>query len=280
MASPQTDFPPIRACIFDMDGLLINSEDIITLSVDQLLLKYGRPSLPKSIRAKMMGVPKSTNGDLFHDWAQLPIQREQFAREFKDKMRLNFPNCQPLPGAERILSSLSRACNIFTRQSVELALASTTTSETFELKTSNPATSHLLGFIQPSRRVLGDDPRVGVGRSKPAPDMYLIALESLNSTVDLGAGERPILPEECLVFEDSVIGVEAGRRAGMRVIWVPHPDLAAEYQPMEEEVLAGRMEMIEIGDQWQLGQINDGWAERIASLEHFDLRKYGFDAPC
>ncbi|KAI1309875.1 HAD-like domain-containing protein [Xylaria venustula] len=277
MALPRTDFPAIRACIFDLDGLLINSEDIITASVDQLLVKYERPALPKSVRVKMMGIPKSTNGDVFHNWAQLPIPREQFARELKEQMRLNFPDCQPLPGAQHILSSLSRAVGTHTGNKAELALASTTTSETYKLKTSKPATKDLLSFIWSDRRVLGDDPRVGEGRSKPAPDMYLIALESLNSTIDLGIGGKPIQPEECLVFEDSVIG---GRRAGMRVIWVPHPDLAAEYQPIEKEVLAGRTGMVDISDQWQLGQIDDGWAERISSLEHFDFARYGLDVPC
>ncbi|KAI0976719.1 HAD-like domain-containing protein [Xylaria arbuscula] len=263
-----------------MDGLLINSEDIITASVDQLLVKYGRPVLPKSIRVKMMGVPKSTNGDVFHHWAQLPIPREQFAHELKGQMRRNFPHCQPLPGAQRILSSLSRAVDTHTGNKAELALASTTMSETYELKTSKPATKNLLSFIRSDRRVLGDDPRVREGRSKPAPDMYLIALESLNSTADLGVGGKPIRPEECLVFEDSVIGVEAGRRAGMRVIWVPHPDLAAKYQPIEKEVLAGRTGMVDIGDQWQLERIDDGWAECISSLEHFDFTRYGLDVPC
>jgi pseudouridine 5'-phosphatase len=49
-----------------------------------------------------------------------------------------------------------------------------------------------------------------------------------------------IRPEECLVFEDSVPGVEAGRRAGMRVIWVPHRGLAGEFRGKEQEVLAGK----------------------------------------
>ncbi|KAI0904024.1 putative HAD superfamily hydrolase [Ustulina deusta] len=200
-------------------GLLINSEDIITSSADQLLLT--------------------------------------------EQMRHNFSDCKPRPGAESILPNLSRARSTPMGNRVGLALASTTTSETYELKTSKPAAKHLPSFIQSDRRMLGDDPRVGEGWGKPAPDMYLIALESLNSTVDLETGEKPIMPGECLVFEDSVIGVEAGRRAGMRVIWVPHPDLAEEYRPMEKE-----------------DKIDDGWAETISSLEHFDFEKYRFDVPC
>jgi pseudouridine-5'-monophosphatase len=141
------------------------------------------------------------------------------------------------------------------------------------LKISRPETKALLDYIQPERRVLGDDSRLREGRSKPAPDIYLVALEALNSTSRTGRG--PILPEECLVIEDSIAGVEAGRRAGMRVVWVPHPYLAAEYQPREKEVLAGRMGRSQIGDEWQLGEIDDGWAEVILSLEHFDYKKYG-----
>ncbi|EPS26184.1 hypothetical protein PDE_01120 [Penicillium oxalicum 114-2] len=177
MATFETGFPAIRACIFDLDGLLINSEDIITLSTNKLLKNYGRPAFTPSIRAQLMGVPDSTNGDVFHNWAKLPI-------------------------------------------------------------------SH--------RQVLGDDPR-------------------------LGSSRKPILPNECLVFEDSVARVEAGRRAGMRVIWVPHPDMAVEYAARQKDVLAGRTGIIEIGDDWQLGEIDNGWAKSISSLEHFDYEKYSID---
>jgi pseudouridine 5'-phosphatase len=115
------------------------------------------------------------------------------------------------------------------------------------------------------------------GRGKPAPDIYLVALQSLNSGAD--CGEKTIMANECLVFEDSVAGVEAGRRAGMRVVWVPHPDVAVEYQTKQKDVLAGRTGMIEVGDDWQLGEVDDGWAECIPNLELFNYEKYGIDVP-
>ncbi|OAF61260.1 hypothetical protein VC83_01968 [Pseudogymnoascus destructans] len=192
-------------------------------------------------------------------------------------MRRHFPDCKPLPGAENLLSNLSRARSASSGDRIELALASSTKSHSYELKTSRPETKRLLSFFPSDRRVLGDDPRVRQGRGKPAPDIYLVALQSLNSAAD--SGEKAIMPNECLVLEDSVAGVEAGRRAGMRVVWVPHRDVAVEYQLRQKNVLAGRTGMIELGDDWQLGEIDDGWAENIPSLEHFDYEKYGIDVP-
>ncbi|RFU31494.1 hypothetical protein B7463_g4796, partial [Scytalidium lignicola] len=221
-----------------------------------------------------MGVPDSSNSNVFHNWAKLPISREQYARESSEQMRLNFPNCKPLPGAEKLLSNLSRARSA-SGNKIELALASSTKSHTYKLKISKPETKRLLSFFQPDRLVLGDDPQVRQGRGKPAPDIYLLALQSLNSTVE--SGGKPIMPNECLVFEDSVIGVEGGRRAGMRVVWVPHPDVAVEYQARQKDVLAGRMGVTEVGDDWQLGEIDDGWAESIPNLEHFNYEKYGIN---
>lgn len=61
-----------------MDGLLLNTEDIYTRCADIVLAKYNRPGLPWSLKARMMGVPGSSNGDTFHAWAQLPIPRSQY----------------------------------------------------------------------------------------------------------------------------------------------------------------------------------------------------------
>lgn len=268
--------PAIRACIFDMDGLLINSEDVITRALNQLLEKYGRPVMTSSIRAKLMGITDSSNGDIFHDYAQLPISREQWGRESKELMRQLFRDCEPLPGAEKLLANLSRASSA-SGEKIELALASSTKTETYGLKISRPETKRLLDLFQSKRRILGDDPRVPDGRGKPAPDIYLIALEVLNSS--LGPSEKTIRPSEFLVFEDSVAGVEAGRRAGMRVVWVPNADVVNEYQARHREILAGRSGDFEVGDDWQLGDVDDGWAESIPSLEHFHYKRYGINLP-
>ncbi len=255
-----------------MDGLLINSEDLITLSTNRLLEKYDRPKLTRSIRAQLMGVPNSTNGDPFHDWAKLPIPAND-----SPVSRLSRCGCifglRATAWCRAATFDLSRARSASSGEPIKLALASSTKSNSYEIKTSRPETKRLLSFFPPDRRVLGDDPRVREGRGKPAPDIYLVALQALNAAAD--PGEETIMPNECLVFEDSVVGVEAGRRAGMRVIWVPHPDVAIEYQAMKEDVLAGRSGMTDIGDHRQLGEVDDGWAESIDGLTLFNYEKYG-----
>jgi pseudouridine-5'-monophosphatase len=100
-----------------------------------------------------------------------------------------------------------------------------------------------------------------------------MALRTINK--NLGKEEASILPEQCLVFEDGVPGVEAGRRAKMRVVWVSHQALWAEFRDKEQLVLAGRTGLIQIGDEWQLGEINDGWAVKLSSLEQFPYHDFG-----
>ena len=162
-----------------------------------------------------------------------------------------------------------------------MALASSTKKATFELKTQREEIKRLLSVFGEERRVLGDDGRVKEGRGKPRSDIYLVALEALNaSRAESGKareGRGPILPSECLVFEDSIVGVEAGRRAGMRVVWVPHVKLVDEYRGMWGDILAGRTGMVKVGNEEQLGEVGDGWAESIGSLEEFDYGKYGIE---
>ena len=50
-------FPKIRACLFDMDGLLLDTEDIYNKCNNIILQEYGRPDLPWNVKAQMQGRP-------------------------------------------------------------------------------------------------------------------------------------------------------------------------------------------------------------------------------
>lgn len=259
-------FPPIRACLFDMDGLLLDTEDIYTLCINTILAEHGRGTLPWSIKAKLQGRPGPAANKLFNDWAQLPMSNDEYLTQLSALQRQHFPSAKPLPGVPELLKHLDSV-----KDKVHIALATSSHKGNFDLKS-----NHLKDFFSvfpQNRRVLGDDTRLQPGRGKPLPDIFLLALKTINDS--LPEGEEPIKPEECLVFEDSVPGVESGRRAGMRVIWCPHPMLKKEYAGREEEVLAGRTG--EAGDieTDQLGELGDGWAQYLETLENFPYAKYG-----
>ncbi|CAK7225137.1 hypothetical protein SBRCBS47491_005789 [Sporothrix bragantina] len=282
--APKTDFPPIRACLFDMDGLLLDTEDIYTRCINTILERHGRPKMPWSVKAKLQGRPMTESNKIFMAWSQLPIPLEQFQKENAELQSQHFPHALPLAGVEELLATLDSTRYWETKDAaaaeggaksghrVHIALATSSQTVNFNLKTSK--LHDLFSVFEAPRRVLGDDPRIGSGRGKPLPDIYLLALKTINET--LAPGEKPITPEECLVFEDSVPGVEAGRRAGMRVVWCPHPDLKVEYAGREPEVLAGTTgEAGEAGNDTPPGEIEDGWSEYLPTLEKFPYDHYG-----
>ena len=171
-----------------------------------------------------------------------------------------------------------------------MALATSSHKINFKLKTAH-LEDELFHLFPAENRVLGDDERIGPGRGKPAPDIWLVALETINGPLR-AQGKAEIKPEECLVFEDSVPGVESGRRAGMQVVWCPHEGLRREYLGREKEVLAGltgehkeqQEKDREIGvvahdgskrKTGRPGEIGDGWGRLVETLEGFPYRGFG-----
>ncbi|PYH96622.1 HAD superfamily hydrolase [Aspergillus ellipticus CBS 707.79] len=288
MPSSTPALPRVRACLFDMDGLLIDSEDIYTTITNTILEEFGKPPLPWSIKAQLQGRPFPEASKIFHQWAQLPISPEEYAVKQSTLQQERFPGTQPLPGVRDLLSKLLSTQT--TDQPVSIALATSSHHRNFKLKSDH--LGDLFSAFPESQQVLGDDPRIGKGRGKPLPDIYLIALETINSNLR-AKGETEIKPEECLVFEDAVPGVEAGRRAGMRVVWVPHPGLLEAYKGREAEVLAGltgehkeaeKSEPEREADEiisgllktaGKPGEIGDGWGELLPSLENFPFERFG-----
>ncbi|KAL9529040.1 hypothetical protein SMMN14_07140 [Sphaerulina musiva] len=311
--APQKQLPTIKACLFDMDGLLIDSEDKYTICTNEVLNEYGRPNLPWHIKAQLQGRPGPTASKILFDWAQLPITPEEYLVKISSRQQQHFRTCAPLPGVINLLQTLKHRSSSSSSSSspststststsprrIELALATSSHSTNFHLKTAH-LESNVFSVFNPLHRVLGDDSRIGKGRGKPLPDIWLVALKTINDRLEQEKpeGYEKIKPEECLVFEDSVPGTESARRAGMQVVWCPHPGLLKEFEGREERVLAGLMGQYreeekeeeqeqELGGKkdesgivrqsGQTGEIGDGWGRLLLSLEDFPYAEYGIE---
>lgn len=212
-------------------------------------------------------------------WAKLPISVDEFAAKV-GAQRKPFRHCELLPGVSTLLHNLSKAVS----SQLHLAIASSAERDFFKLKTDK--FQEVLSVIPEDHRIFGDDAIMAGCKGKPAPDIFMKTLHRINDS--LGAHERPIGPEECLVFEDSTAGVEAGRRAGMRVAWVPHPGLLEVYRGREGVVLngmldgnngdshEGRAELGQLAD-IHLQKSMDGRATLVTNLENFPYGYHGLD---
>ncbi|KAI0775791.1 HAD-like protein [Trametes elegans] len=219
--------PKIEYVIFDMDGLLIDSERVYTDVTNELLAPYGK-EMTWDIKAGLMGKPERDAAlHLLSFFPDLPpsFTPEHYLAARRRLQDERWPSVQPLPGALRLVQHLHR-------RRVPIALATGSQRRNFELKSSHLGA--LFGCFE-GRVVCADDGLVRPGRGKPHPDIFLVAAAKFLQR-DVGAGEvgeDHVSEEEKaerakgLVFEDAIPGVQAAKRAGMKVAWVPDPNLLA-----------------------------------------------------
>lgn len=194
-------FKPVTHVLFDMDGLLLDTESLYTEATQRVTQRYGK-DYTWEIKAAVMGTPGSEAMRVIIDRLQLPLTVEQLEAELHQMHAELFPTAQLMPGAERLVSHLHRC-------GVPIAVATSSKRDSFVLKTS----CHKELFAKFHHIVCGGDD-AEVSKGKPHPDIFLVAA---------GKFENAPPPEKVLVFEDSPNGVLAAVAAGMQVVMVPDP---------------------------------------------------------
>lgn len=192
----------IEAVIFDMDGVLIDSEQVWDAAREQLTRERGGRWHDRAQR-DMMGMSSPEWSAYMHDELGLPEPPEEINEEVVRRMSGLYRERLPmLPGAHEAVERLA-AC-------WPLGLASSSNRPIIEL------VLELAGLARFFRVTVSSEE---VGRGKPAPDVYLEAAHRLG-----------VPAERCAAVEDSHNGIRSAHAAGMRVVAIPN----REFPPDEE----------------------------------------------
>ena len=220
--------PEYAAIIFDVDGLIVDSEELYSRTYIETLADFGK-TLVKENYTACVGIPVEENAAHAVEHFNLSTTPEAYCEAWMGRFEaaISVPGgIDLMPG---ILDLLEHVEGVY-----ELALASSTKQPRMRTTVVNGLMHHL-DYHSPEHLfsviLSGSD----VVHTKPAPDIYLLAAEKLG-----------VEPSKCLVFEDSQAGVIAAKSAGMTVWAVPNFFTSHQDHPQADRILHSLDEAIEL----------------------------------
>lgn len=200
-------FTQIKAVIFDLDGTLVDSMGLWK-EIDIAFLKERGIEYHEDLQDKIEGMSFAETAVFCKEYYHLSESAEQLQEIWnemaKDKYRYEV---LPKPGVMAFLERLKE-------RGIKMGIA---TSNSHELIGAVNDAHHFDAYMDCIVSACS------VERGKPAPDVYFEAARQLG-----------VKPEECLVFEDVIKGIEAGKNAGMRVCAVEDAFSAAQREKKKE----------------------------------------------
>jgi HAD superfamily hydrolase (TIGR01509 family) len=190
-----TDAPLLSAVIFDLDGLIVNSEDVYEQADVEVLRRRGKV-YTADLRAQMMGRPTAESLRKMIEWHALEDTLELLEAErslLRDK--LLDESIEPMPGLHQLLGALDAA---------QIPKAIGTSGH-------RSYVTYVLDRLGLQARFQFALTSEDVVYGKPAPDVYQLAAAKLG-----------FAPAQTMVLEDSVNGCRAGVAAGAFTIAVPN----------------------------------------------------------
>ena len=202
----------LKAVLFDFNGVIINDELIHEQLIEQILIEENlRPKLGefqkfclgRSDRASLTDLLNHRGRVVTETYLQQLIQCK--AKAYQQHLE-NLEKLPLYPGLEDFIFKLRARC-VFEGDSLKLAVVSGAIRCEVELVLNRANLAKYFTVI-----VAGDETTI----SKPEPDSYLLAVERLNQQYS-GLNLQPC---ECLAIEDTLAGIQAAKRAGIKVVGV------------------------------------------------------------
>ena len=196
----------IEAVVFDLDGVLLDSEQIWDEVREQLARERDGRWHDGAQRA-MMGMSSTEWSQYMHDEIGLPEPPEEISAEVVRRLEARYR--QHLPLLDGAVEAVDRLAARW-----PLGIASSSNREVIDLVLDLSGLAPLFKVTVSSEEV---------ARGKPAPDVYLEAARRLG-----------VAPERSAAIEDSENGIRAAKAAGMRVVAIPNPHFPPDPEALEQ----------------------------------------------
>lgn len=189
----------IKAVIYDMDGLMINSEPVHIIAWNKFLSEYNHSmnELPQELRSNFIGMRLVEVVKEVVSAFKLDVDPEMFQIK-RDEifLKLMREKTESMPG-------LFESLKLFKENNFKIALTSSGTTEYINLILKKLDIQNYFNVI-----VSGNDVKTG----KPDPEPYLVTTKKLELNT-----------KECLVLEDAKNGIESAKAAGCKCIAIKNP---------------------------------------------------------
>ena len=187
-----------KAVLFDMDGVMLDTELVQSLAFEMVLAEYGitNPKKNEHGTVHVSGATTPETWEILKKEYGLEADTEELtAKKRAAVMKALDRDLEALPGLHTLLADLKR-------HDIRIAVASSAQRERLVFVLDR------LGITEHfDATVSGNDVKHG----KPAPDPYLLAAKQLS-----------VEPSECVVIEDAYVGIQSAKAAGTKAVAVPH----------------------------------------------------------
>lgn len=198
----------MHAVIFDMDGVIVDSEPYSMRALIEVLREHGIDPTPEDLQRSYGRTIREDFAHYFRKYGVTADLDAAIVRKHARYCQLAAGQLKPFPGVMALVERLRR-------HGYRLGLASSGSQAKVELGMHALSINGIFDTI-----VTGDD----VTQSKPHPEIYLLAARRLG-----------VEPAACVVIEDAPAGVQAAKRAGMRCIAVTNS--VARAQLLEADLI-------------------------------------------
>ena len=199
-----TDMTKVKACLFDLDGVIVDTAIYHFQAWRRLANELGF-DFTEHQNEQLKGISRMESLDLILGWGNVSLTEEE-KQDWATRKNEWYLELVKEMTSEEILPGVEDFLILLRENNIKIALGSASKNSKLILER--------IGTLFYFDAIIDGN---NITKGKPNPEVFLLGAKATNCK-----------PEDCVVFEDALAGVQAGKAGGMKVVGVGSPEILTE----------------------------------------------------